>query len=181
MEQLPEQLLLITLHGEEREDDVDYIIKKASILSDDERAILGLTGIPSDWPIEQYVYIDSVPEGFEQISEDNLIALKSENQSAYDYWSLGKQAGLPLKENYKVEEYLSTGLIQSIKYYQDKVDDAYVNLSRTITYTYIDETINLRQIDDVRYDSVSGIRNHERITFYTDTETNKIITETEVL
>lgn len=65
---------------------MDFIIKKASALSQEEQVSRGISGIPQDWPIEKYPYIDSVPDGFEQISEENLSILIGNNQAAYDAW-----------------------------------------------------------------------------------------------
>jgi hypothetical protein len=65
---------------------MDMIIKKASSFSDVEKESLGITGIPADWPVESFPYADTVPEGFEQISEENLLILKSNNQASYDAW-----------------------------------------------------------------------------------------------
>lgn len=65
---------------------MDYIIKKASSFTVEEQAIKGITGIPQDWPVEQYVYVDTIPEGFELISDTDLASLKINNQAAYDAW-----------------------------------------------------------------------------------------------
>jgi len=65
---------------------MDYVIKRASALSADDLAAKGLTGIPQDWPIELALYVDSVPDGFEQISDSDLNLLKANNQAAYDAW-----------------------------------------------------------------------------------------------
>ena len=65
---------------------MDFIIKKASALTEEEKGSKGLTDIPSDWPIESYPFSGSVPSGFEQISEEDLNTLKTSNQAAYDAW-----------------------------------------------------------------------------------------------
>jgi len=182
LEQLHELLPSIILHGEEREDNVDYNIKRASMLSEDEMTALGLIGIPSDWPIEQYIYIDSTPDGFEKISAEDLIVLKANNQSAYDSWSALKQTGIPLMENYKIEVYNSNAVIQETKWFQDKNSDgSYSNLAKLISYSYVTGTNSVKQIDSIKYNSVSGITFHEVTRFYTDKDTNQVFTETEVL
>jgi hypothetical protein len=65
---------------------MDYIIKKVSSFTLEEQAEKGITGIPQDWPVEQYVYLDSIPEGFELISDIDLESLKLNNQALYDAW-----------------------------------------------------------------------------------------------
>jgi catechol 2,3-dioxygenase-like lactoylglutathione lyase family enzyme len=70
---------------------MDWIIKKASTLTEDEKAVIGITGIPNDWPIESYPFGGTVPDGFEQISEENLAILKANNQAAYDAWVQSKR------------------------------------------------------------------------------------------
>lgn len=65
---------------------MDLIVKKASALTSDEKAALGLTGIPADWPIESFPYVDTVPDGFMQMTDTDLDALKANNQAAYDAW-----------------------------------------------------------------------------------------------
>jgi hypothetical protein len=67
------------------------IIKKASSFSSDQLAELGLTGIPSDWPVEIYDEHD-LSDGFEEISDQDLDHLKSDNQANYDEWYLAKTA-----------------------------------------------------------------------------------------
>ena len=161
---------------------MDYNIKRASMLSEDEMTALGLIGIPSDWPIEQYIYIDSTPDGFEKISAEDLIVLKANNQSAYDSWSALKQTGIPLMENYKIEVYNSNAVIQETKWFQDKNSDgSYSNLAKLISYSYVTGTNSVKQIDSIKYNSVSGITFHEVTRFYTDKDTNQVFTETEVL
>lgn len=70
---------------------MDYIIKKASSLSEEEQTALGFTGIPQDWPIEKYKYVDSIPEGFELINSEDLDTLIFNNQAAYDSWLQAKR------------------------------------------------------------------------------------------
>ena len=65
---------------------MDYIVKKASSLTDDEKIALGIAGIPQEWPIEMYPYTDVVPDGYIQISDVDLAQLKLNNQAAYDAW-----------------------------------------------------------------------------------------------
>lgn len=65
---------------------MDWIVKKASALSPEEQAARGITGIPQDWPIEMYPYTDTVPEGFEQLSDFDLELLKTNHQAEYDAW-----------------------------------------------------------------------------------------------
>ena len=70
---------------------MDWIIKKASALSTEEQAALGITGIPQNWPIEKFPYTGVVPEGFEQISDEDLDLLIFNNQAAYDAWLQAKR------------------------------------------------------------------------------------------
>ena len=70
---------------------MDYVIKRASALTEEEQAALGITGIPQNWPIEKYPYNDVIPEGFELISEEDLAILISNNQAAYDAWLQAKR------------------------------------------------------------------------------------------
>jgi len=65
---------------------MDWIVKKASALSPEEKAARGITGIPQDWPVEMYPYTDTVPDLFEQMSDANLELLKANNQVDYDAW-----------------------------------------------------------------------------------------------
>jgi len=65
---------------------MDFIIKKASELSPEEQAALGITGIPADWPIEVYPYNEVVPDKFMRISDIDMEYLKANNQAAYDAW-----------------------------------------------------------------------------------------------
>jgi hypothetical protein len=65
---------------------MDYIIKKASELTAEEQAALGITGIPQEWPIEKFPYTDVVPPKFIFITESDLIELIYNNQAAYDAW-----------------------------------------------------------------------------------------------
>ena len=65
---------------------MDYIIKKALSLTSEEKTNRGITGIPDNWPIEKYPYVDSVPENFELISEEDLEILIDSNQISYDVW-----------------------------------------------------------------------------------------------
>jgi hypothetical protein len=75
------------------------IIKKASAYTSDELAAMGRTGIPNDWPLESYPYngTDLIPSGFIEISDQDLIALKTNNQSAYDAYLAGLPADQPLQ------------------------------------------------------------------------------------
>lgn len=64
-----------------------YIIKQASQYTADEKAQLGITGIPDAWPVEMYQYWGgAIPVGFHEISDDDLAILKANNQAAYDSW-----------------------------------------------------------------------------------------------
>jgi hypothetical protein len=65
---------------------MNFIIKKASSLTEEEQTSRGIKGIPQDWPIEKYIYIDTIPDGFELISEEDLETLVYNNQAAYDAW-----------------------------------------------------------------------------------------------
>lgn len=66
---------------------MDLIVKKASALSAEEKAALGITGIPENWPIEVRAYIDTIPVGFERMTTEDLELLKFSNQAAYDAWA----------------------------------------------------------------------------------------------
>ena len=68
----------------------DYLIKRASVFSEDELAGNGLTGIPANWPVEKRNYIDIITDGFELISESDLLQLIADNQAAYDEWKAAK-------------------------------------------------------------------------------------------
>jgi hypothetical protein len=70
---------------------MDYNIKRASALSSEEQEALGITGIPQDWPVERYLYVDNTPERFELISDINLQILIDNNQTAYDAWLQAKR------------------------------------------------------------------------------------------
>lgn len=65
---------------------MSLIIKKASSFSTEEKAQMGITGIPANWPIESYLYVDTIPSGFELITSEDLQTLKENNQAAYDAW-----------------------------------------------------------------------------------------------
>lgn len=65
---------------------MDYIIKKASSFTAEEQSVMGITGIPQDWPVEQYVYVDTIPDGFELISDTDLESLRLNHQPLYDSW-----------------------------------------------------------------------------------------------
>jgi len=74
---------------------MDYVIKRASSLTEEEQSLRGITGIPQDWPVEKYPYVDSVPDGYEQISEENLQILIDNNQASYDAWLASKMLARP--------------------------------------------------------------------------------------
>jgi hypothetical protein len=65
---------------------MDFIIKKALSLTEEEKTLRGIVGIPDNWPIEKYQYVDTIPENFELISEENLNLLIANNQTDYDAW-----------------------------------------------------------------------------------------------
>lgn len=69
---------------------MDWIIKKASVLSTEEKELLGIIGIPDNWPIEAYPYTGTIPDLFEQISDENLAILKGNNKAQYDAWLYSK-------------------------------------------------------------------------------------------
>jgi hypothetical protein len=69
---------------------MDLIVKKASALTTEEKTALGLTGIPDNWPVESYPYVDTVPDGFEQMTDSDLGILIFNNQAAYDAWVVSK-------------------------------------------------------------------------------------------
>ena len=159
---------------------MNYLIRKASTYTSEEQAALGITGIPNDWPIEIIAVVDPIPDNYILISDVDLVQLKADNQSAYDAWVTSKVDVHDLQENYKVETYLE-GLLQSVNWYQTKDGDSYTDLARLISYTYITGTTSLKQVDNVTYNSIGNITRHEQTKFYTDTDTNQVITETEVI
>lgn len=67
---------------------MDLLVKKVSALSDDEKIVLDVVGLPDDWPIESCLYSenDPIPFNFEVMSDSALEQLKSDNQEAYDAW-----------------------------------------------------------------------------------------------
>lgn len=65
---------------------MDLIVKQASALSVEEKATLGITGIPEAWPIETYPYVDTVPDGFTLMTDVELDSIKANNQASYDAW-----------------------------------------------------------------------------------------------
>ena len=65
---------------------MNLIVKQASALSSDELAAEGLTGIPTDWPIESALYTGSVPDGYTEMTDIDMQVLKDNNQTAYDAW-----------------------------------------------------------------------------------------------
>lgn len=65
---------------------MDLIVKPALALSAEEKAAMGITGIPEAWPIESYPYTGTVPSGFTQMTDVEFDALKANNQAAYDAW-----------------------------------------------------------------------------------------------
>lgn len=62
------------------------LIKKASAYTTEEKAALGITGIPDNWPVEKMDTVDPIPAGFEEISEQDFLDLKANNQASYDAW-----------------------------------------------------------------------------------------------
>lgn len=66
------------------------IVKKASALSSEEKAALGITGIPDNWPVETYPYEGTVPAGFEHMEDADYDLLKANTQAAYDAWIASK-------------------------------------------------------------------------------------------
>jgi hypothetical protein len=65
---------------------MNLIVKKAISLTEEEKISLGVVGIPDNWPVETYPYLDTVPAGYELMSEENLVILKQDNQAAFDIW-----------------------------------------------------------------------------------------------
>jgi len=72
---------------------MDWLIKRASTLSEEELSNRGITGIPEDWPIEKYPYNEEVgnPNNLELISQEDLDLLIFNNQSSYDAWVASHQ------------------------------------------------------------------------------------------
>lgn len=70
---------------------MDWIIKKASVLTQEEKEARGIVGIPDNWPIEKYPYTEPVPEGFEGITSADLDLLIANNQAEYDAWLQAKR------------------------------------------------------------------------------------------
>lgn len=65
---------------------MNLLVKKASSLTIEEKTALGINGIPENWPIESYPYVDNIPAGFELMSDSDVALLKTNNQAAYDAW-----------------------------------------------------------------------------------------------
>jgi hypothetical protein len=65
---------------------MDYIIKKASTLTIEEKTSMGIIGIPDNWVVESYPYMGIIPAGFEQISDVDLAILKENTKASYDAW-----------------------------------------------------------------------------------------------
>lgn len=162
---------------------MSFLIKRALTLNSDEKVSRGVLGIPDNWPVDilDYTEGDIVPEGMELMSDVNLEQLKLENLSDYETWYEGKKQGEHLLENYKVQEYSATGLLVGVKFYQDRIGDSYTNLAKEIQYTYVEGTSFAKRVDSIIYDSKGVITGHEITRFFTETTTNKIITETEYI
>jgi hypothetical protein len=62
------------------------IVKKASELTAEEKAVMGITGIPNEWPIESFPYTGTTPEHFIVMTDVEFESLKANNQAAYDAW-----------------------------------------------------------------------------------------------
>ena len=133
-----------------------------------------------NWPEYIDVAVDfPVGDGWLLMTEEELQVYKESKLLEYQSWLLLNKEGSPLSENYKVQEYTSDGMLTAINMYQDKVDGVYINLAKSMLYTYLDSSNSLKKIDTIIYDSKGVITLHEVTSFFTDTETNKIITETE--
>jgi hypothetical protein len=75
---------------------MNWIVKQASFLSEEEKTALGISGIPNAWPIETYPYTSGdVPNGFSVMSDVDLLLLKDNNQAAYDAWLASKTPPAP--------------------------------------------------------------------------------------
>ena len=147
-----------------------------------QNVILKPVGIPDLWACEVIDLgegSDLPDERWTLMTSEDYVTFVSTNQAAYDAWALTNVGGRGLLENYKVDEYLN-GNILSTSWYETKIADAYSNLARQITYTYLTNN-SLKQIDNITYNSIGQIIRHEVTKFYTDTATNKVITETEVI
>ena len=70
---------------------MNFLIKKASAYSTEEQAALGITGIPQDWPIERTALVDPIPDGYEEITDEDFYLLKENNQASYDAWVASHQ------------------------------------------------------------------------------------------
>lgn len=119
--------------------------------------------------------------GWVEMTESELISYKENNLSEYLAWLAANEEPTNLEQNFKVEEYSSTGKLIKISWFQDKVGDSYINLAKEISYSYLLDTTNIQQIDSLIYNSKSETISHEVTKFYTDTSTNKIVTETEYI
>ena len=74
-----------------------YIVKQAFSLSLEEQTARGIVGIPQDWPIESYLYINQeIPVGFSIMTEEEITLLKSNNQASYDAWLAPKMTAAPI-------------------------------------------------------------------------------------
>lgn len=74
------------------------IIKRASTFTPEYLAENGLTGIPSDWPINIVEGVTApAPDGWELIEESVLQALKLNLQTQYDAWLASKMTAPPVQ------------------------------------------------------------------------------------
>jgi hypothetical protein len=114
-------------------------------------------------------------EGWLLMSEEDLEAYRQANLPEYLIWESANSEGIPLNENYKVQEY-TEGLLSSTKFYQDVDNGTYINLAKEINNHYIEGTTSLKKIVQVTYNSKGIVTGTRTTKFFTDTETNKVIT-----
>jgi len=76
---------------------MNYLIKQAFSLTSEEQAAIGITGIPQNWPIEKYDYVDqAIPDLFTVMTDVELSDLRYNNQAAYDSWLAAKAIAAPI-------------------------------------------------------------------------------------
>jgi hypothetical protein len=70
---------------------MNFLVRIASTYTADEQANMGITGIPSYWPIFIIPYVSGeVPNNYSVMTDVELAALKAANQAAYNTWALAQ-------------------------------------------------------------------------------------------
>lgn len=88
---------------------MNLLVKQASSYTSDELSLMGVSGIPSDWPLESCEDMgQDIPDGFTQMSDSDMISLKVTNQTAYNAWLESKQDPLAIARR-KVKNAIAFG------------------------------------------------------------------------